>query len=115
MSSARTTLGGAVAAVLRAGTLATAGITALGYLVALLSPAPGPGAEPWAELIVAGGPDTLIAVGLLGLSLIPVVALAAAVSVLWRRGEPSRALVGGGVLLLLVASLVVAVAVGGSS
>lgn len=115
MSSQGSGLGRAVASVLRVGTMAAAAVTAAGYLLALLSPASGPGARPWTDLIVAGGPDTLIAVGLLGLSLIPVLALAVAASVLWRHGERSRASIGGGVLLLLVASFVVAAAIGGSS
>lgn len=115
MTSDGNPLGPAVARVLRVGTLAAAATTAVGFLVSLVVSEPGPGARPWTELLTTGGPDALIAVGLLGLSLIPVVALTVAVWILWRHGERRRASVGGGVLLLLAASFVVAALIGASS
>lgn len=107
-----TSLGDGIARVLRIGTLLAVGATAAGMIAALVSADPAPGHTPIVDLIGGGGADALISIGLLALTLIPVVALGVAVVAFARFGERSRAWTAAGVMILLVGSLVVAAILG---
>lgn len=114
MAPARPTgqLGARLARVLRIGTLLAVVVIAAGLAASLLFGPEGPGPTPVVELLGAGAADALIGAGLLGLTLIPVVALAVAAATLAAEGERPAAGAATVVLLLLVASLVVAAIVG---
>jgi len=107
-------LGRTIALVLRLGTLGAVIGLAAGFGLGLLGGEPGPGPTPLVTAIVDGGPDALMAAGLLILTLTPPAALAAAGIVLYRAGERRRAVVAGLVVFLLAASLGVAALIGQS-
>ena len=67
------------------------------------------------ELIAGGGPDALVAVGLLALTLVPIATLAATASVFARWGERRGLVVTVAVLVLLVVSLVVSAVLAASA
>jgi Protein of unknown function (DUF1634) len=110
--TAQRELGRAIASVLRGGTLLAILATGAGFALGLLDGSSGPGPQPVVEGIRAGGPDALIAAGLLVLTLTPPAALGAAAVILYRSNERRSALVAGVVLLLLAGSLAVAALVG---
>jgi hypothetical protein len=103
---------GLIASILRAGTVIAVGTVAIGLVWATLAGTPASTDLTVVELIAAGGPDALVAAGLLGLTLVPIAALAAAASVFLRLGERRPLLVTGAVLILLGASLVASVIIG---
>lgn len=105
-------LGRAIASVLRAGTLTALVAAAAGFALAVVGGSAGPGPQPLVTGIRGGGPDALIALGLLALTLTPPVALAVAAHGLWRNGERRHAVTGTVVVLLLLASLAVAAFIG---
>lgn len=107
-------LGPPIGRVLRIGTLLAVAAIGVGFVAALLGDEPSPGPAPLIDLIGHGGADALIGLGILALTLIPVVALSVAIPVLASAGEQSRARTAGLVLGLLGASLVVAVVIGSS-
>lgn len=96
-----------IAAVLRIGTLISVGIIALGYVIGLVGGV-GDGQRPLLELIGGGGPLTMLGVGLLAMTLLPVGVLAAASIGFARSGERRRMLTSVAVLGLLLASLAAA-------
>ena len=99
-------LGRRIATLLRTGTLVAVAAVAAGFVIALVSGHPGPGARPVTELIGAGGADAVISVGLLGLTLLPLGVLGLAAATFGAEGE-RRYLVSSLVTLgLLVAGLV---------
>jgi hypothetical protein len=102
-------LGRGIAAVLRVGTLVAVAGAGMGY-VAVLVTGDDPGAQPLVQLVGNGGAPALLAVGLLGLTLIPAAALGVAAAGFRERGEDRRAATSLAVLVLLLASLAVAVA-----
>jgi hypothetical protein len=107
-------LGRMIALVLRLGTLGAVVGLAAGFGLGLLDGGEGPGPTPLVTAIRSGGPDALMAAGLLILTLTPPAALAAAGIVLHRAGERRRAIVAGAVVVLLAASLGVAALIGQS-
>lgn len=114
MSADGRRLGRGVARTLRTGTLVAVTAIAAGFLAALQSGG-GPGPTPLAEMTRLGGADALIGVGLLALTLIPLVALAVAAVDLVRARELRRGAVALLTLGLLLAALVSAVVIGGAS
>lgn len=96
-----------IATVLRYGTLAAVGITAIGYVAGLLAGF-GEGQRPLLELIGGGGPLSLVGIGLLTMTLLPVGVLTAASIGFARSGERARMLTSIAVLALLLASLAAA-------
>jgi hypothetical protein len=96
-----------IAGVLRIGTIVSVGIIAIGYVIGLLGGF-GQGQRPLLELIGGGGPLTLVGIGLLAMTLLPVGVLTAASIGFARSGERSRMLTSIATLGLLVASLVTA-------
>lgn len=110
-------LGGwhAVATLLRIGTLTAVVAVGLGLAWALLTATPAATEMAVIELIARGGPDALIAIGLLALTLIPIAAVGTAAVVLARLGERRSLLVAAGVLALLVVSLVASAVIGASA
>lgn len=100
-----------IAALLRYGTLGAMALVAGGWAwSALASQDPG-GPRPVLRQIAEGGGDGVTALGLLALTLVPIVVVGAAALGLHRAGERGRALTAVGVGILLVASLVVAAVV----
>jgi hypothetical protein len=104
-----------VAAVLQGGTILSVVAIAIGLVWAVLTGSEAPVDETAVELIAHGGPDAVIAVGLLALTLIPVAMLLAAASVLAELRERRPLVVTALVVLLLVASLVAAALIGASA
>ena len=107
----RTLLRDGIATVLRIGTALTVGVIAAGYAVALTADQDS-GPQPVAEMVVDGGGVALIGIGMLGLTLIPVLVLAVAAHGFHRLGEGRSALVSVLVAGVLVAALGVALALG---
>lgn len=108
-------LGPPIGRVLRIGTLLAVCAIGVGFVATLLGSDPPPGPASLIDLFGGGGADALIGMGLLALTLIPVVALGVAIPVLAGAGERSRARTAGLVLGLLGASLAVAVVIGSAS
>jgi len=106
---------GRVAAVLQGGTIVAVVAIAIGLAWALLSGSDAPAHETAVELIAQGGPDAVIAIGLLALTLIPVAMLLASASVFAQSRERRPLVVTMVVVLLLVASLVAAAVIGASA
>jgi len=106
---------GIVATILRGGTIVAVVAIGLGLAWALLAGGSGRTDRTVVELIAGGGPDALIAIGLLALTLVPIAALAAAASVFARLGERRALLVTAAVLVLLLVSLVAAAFLGASA
>lgn len=96
-----------IAGVLRIGTLVSVGIIAIGYVIGLVGGF-GDGQRPLLELIGAGGPLTIVGIGLLAMTLLPVCVLTAASIGFARSGERGRLLTSIAVLGLLLASLAAA-------
>ena len=105
----RDLLGPGIAAVLRVGTLVAMAAIGIGY-VAIFLTGEDPGTETLVRLVAKGGATALLGLGLLGLTLIPAVALGVAVAGFRQRGEDRRVATALAVLALLLASLAVAVA-----
>jgi hypothetical protein len=115
MNERRGEIGRGIALVLRAGTmLAVAGIGA-GALVVAAVGEDGPGPTAVVDMLRGGGADALIGAGILALTLTPPAALLVAAAGLARAGERSRAATAVLVLVLLLASLVAAALIGGTS
>ena len=96
-----------IAGVLRIGTFVSVGIIAVGYVIGLVGGF-GDGQRPLLELIGGGGPLTLLGIGLLAMTLLPVGVLTAASIGFARSGERGRMLTSIAVLGLLLASLAAA-------
>lgn len=108
-------LGPRIAALLRAGTLVAVAVVGTGFVIALVSGESGLGARPVLQLVGAGGADALIAIGLLGLTALPLGVLGVAAATFATEGE-RRYLASSLVTLgLLVASLVTAAIVAAPS
>lgn len=107
-------LGSRVAAVLRTGTLVAVATVSAGYLIVLLAGDDGPGARPVLDLVSGGGPDALVTLGLLALTLLPLVVLGVAAATFAGRGERRYLIASSVTLVLLAGSLVVAALVTGS-
>jgi uncharacterized membrane protein len=101
-------LGGRIATLLRNGTLVAVAVIGTGFVIALVSGDRGTGSRPVTELIGAGGADGLIAVGLLGLTLLPLGVLAVATVTFGGQRERRYLLASVTTLALLAASLVIA-------
>ena len=99
-----------IATVLRIGTLVSVGIIAIGYAIGLVGGF-GDGERPLLELIGGGGPLTMVGIGLLAMTLLPVGVLTAASIGFARSGERGRMLTSIAVLGLLLASLAAAAAI----
>lgn len=107
----RRLLSGGIAAVLRYGTIVAIAFIGAGYVLALASGEARGGPRSALELIAEGGSSMLITIGLLTLTLIPVVMAGVATagfSSLRERRMASASLL---VLVLLVAALGTALAV----
>lgn len=96
-----------IAGVLRIGTLVSVGIIAIGYGVGLVGGF-GDGERPLLELIGGGGPLTMVGIGLLAMTLLPLGVLTAASIGFARSGERGRLLTSIAVLGLLLVSLAAA-------
>lgn len=96
-----------IAGVLRIGTLVSVVIIAIGYVIGLVGGF-GDGQRPLVELIGGGGAQTMLGIGLLAMTLLPVGVLAAASIGFARGGERGRMLTSIAVLGLLLASLAAA-------
>ncbi len=102
----------AVATILRLGTLLAVVVIATGLAWALATDAPARTDETVLELVGDGGPDAVIGIGLIGLALVPIGALAAAVVTFARAGERRPLAVAASVLVLVLATLVAAFGIG---
>lgn len=89
--------------------IATVVVTA-GLVVAFAGGGVRHDARPLPDVLAAGEPASIVAVGLLALTLLPPVLVAVAAVAFWRRGERRYALLSSLVLGLLVAGLIAAVA-----
>lgn len=96
-----------IAGVLRIGTLVSVGILGVGYVIGLLGGF-GDGQRPLLDLLGGGGPLTLLGIGLLAMTLLPVGVLTGASIGFARSGERGRMLISLAVLGLLLASLAAA-------
>jgi uncharacterized membrane protein len=96
-----------IAVVLRIGSYISVGIILVGYVIGRAAGL-GDGQRPLLELIGGGGPLTLIGIGLLAMTLLPVGVLTAAAIGFARSGERGRMLTSLAVIGLLLASLVAA-------
>jgi uncharacterized membrane protein len=105
---------GTISAALRLGTIVAVVAIGLGLAWAIAAGAPALPDRSVPELIGDGGPDAIIAVGLLALTLVPIVAIAAAASVFWRAGERRALAVTIVVLALLLFSLAASAFLGAS-
>jgi uncharacterized membrane protein len=105
----RDLLGRGIASVLRVGTLVTMAAIGIGYVTILMT-GEDPGAQPLLHLVGDGGAPALLGLGLLGLTLIPAVALGVAAAGFRQGGEDRRVATALAVLALLLASLAVAIA-----
>ena len=110
-----TELGPGIAAILRVGTILAVLTIGVGFVVASMTGLPSRGGRPLTDFVTRSGPDTQIAVGLFGLTLLPLVALGYAARVFARSGERHRLVMTLVVLALLGVSLVVAALIGGAS
>jgi hypothetical protein len=102
-----------IAGVLRLGTLISVGIVAIGYLIGLVAGF-GDGQRPLLELLGSGGALTMVGLGLLAMTLLPVGVLVAASIGFARSGERGRMLLAMAVLGLLLASLATAALLAGA-
>lgn len=105
-------LGEGIAAILRVGTIVTVTVISIAFVIAAMTGLPSRGPRPLLDVMLGAGPDAPIAVGLLALTLLPIISLAYAAAVFGRDGERRHLLVALGVLGMLVIGLVVAIAVG---
>ena len=96
-----------IAGVLRIGTFVSVSLVAAGYIIGLVGGF-GDGQRPLVELIGGGGPLTLLGIGLLAMTLLPVGVLTAASIGFARSGERGRMLTSIAVLGLLLASFATA-------
>jgi uncharacterized membrane protein len=101
-------LGARIATLLRNGTLVAVAAIGTGFVIALVSDDRGTGARPVTEVIGAGGPDGIIAAGLLGFTLLPLGVLAVAALTFGAQRERRYLIASVATLVLLAASLVVA-------
>lgn len=97
-------LGAWIGRVLRVGSIASFVLIGAGLAWALVAGSSSAGARPLDALIAQGGPDAVIAVGVLVLVLAPAAGLVAAAAGLWRRGERARAMLAVAVIGVLAAS-----------
>ena len=116
MSGAHTRAGGPsferVATILRYGTVVSVTVIAAGLAWGIVAGSRGSTDRSVLELIGAGGPDAIIALGLLGLALVPIAALASAVATFAAAGERRAFRVAATVLGLVLASLAAAILIG---
>lgn len=103
-----TALGRWIALVLRTGTLLAVAAIAVGFVLGLVGGEATPGAQPVLDLVTRADPDSITAVGLLGLTLIPLGVLGVAAVSFGVSGERRYLLASLVTLGLLVGSLVVA-------
>lgn len=96
-----------IAGVLRIGTLVAAAVIAVGYVIGLVGGV-GDGQRPLLELIGGGGSLSVLGIGLLAMTLLPVGVLGAASIGFARSGERGRMLTSLAALGLLLASLAAA-------
>ena len=101
-----------VAAALRWGTVVAVAVIAAGFVWATLAGQPASGTRPVADEIGSWSGDAVTAIGLLGLTLLPVGVLAVAAAAFWRGRERRMTAVTIGVALLILASLAAAAIVG---
>lgn len=105
-------LGSWIAAVLRFGTLSAVGLVAVGVALVTVGDEPGMGPQPLTDVVGRAGGDAVIGIGLLALTVMPIVVLGVAASAFARGGERRMASLSLLVFALLVATLVVAVLIG---
>lgn len=108
-------LGEGLAAVLRVGTILAVLIVTTGFVVASMTGLPSRGRRPLVEVVFGAGPDAPIAIGLLALTVLPVIAIAYAAWFFARAGERVQALTAVAVLALLLGGLAIAIVVGPAS
>lgn len=108
-------LGARIAALLRAGTLLAVAAIGAGFVIALVGGGAGPGPRPVLQLVADRGPDALIAIGLLGLTFLPLGMLGLAAATFGVERERRYLLSSLATLGLLVVSLVAAAIVAGPS
>jgi hypothetical protein len=101
-----------VAGVLRWGTVAAVAVIAAGFVWATLAGLPASGTRPVVDEIGAWSGDAVTAVGLLGLTLLPIAVLAVAAAAFWRARERRMVAITLGVAALILASLAAAAIVG---
>ena len=111
----RRDLGEGIAAILRIGTVLTVLIIGVAFIVASMTGLPSRGERPLTDYLTRSGPDAPIAVGLLGLTLLPLIVVGYAARSFARTGERDRLITTIVVLVLLVGSLVLAVVIGSAS
>lgn len=104
-------VGEGIAAVLRYGTVVAIAFVGTGYLIALVGGAARTGPVPATALIADGGPSALVAIGLLGLTLIPVLMLCTAAVGLVLLRERRMAIASLVVILILLGALATALVV----
>jgi uncharacterized membrane protein len=105
-------LGRGIAAILRVGTIIAVLIIGIGFLVASMTGLPSKGSRPLTDFLVATGPDTPIATGLLALTMLPLIAIGYAARAFAADGERRQFATTLAVVTLLAASLVVAAVLG---
>ena len=108
----RSELGEGIAAILRVGTILAVLVIGIGFLVASMTGLPSRGARPLTDYVTRTGPDTPIAIGLVGLTLLPLIVLIFAARAFVRSGERDQFITTVVVIALLATSLVVLVLIG---
>lgn len=108
-------LGRGIAAILRVGTVIAVIVIGVGFVVASMTGLPSQGGRPLTDFVTNGGPDAPIAVGLFGLTLLPLITLGYAARVFARGGERGRLATTLVVIALLGTSLLVASLIGPAS
>ena len=108
-------LGRGIAAILRIGTVLAVLVIGIGFVVASMTGLPSGGSRPFIDYVTHSGPDTQIAVGLFGLTLLPLAVIGFAARIFARDGERQQLWTTLLVLALLVGSLAVAAVLGPAS
>jgi Protein of unknown function (DUF1634) len=108
-------LGRGIAAILSIGTVLAVLVVGIGFAVASMTGLPSEGARPLTDYLVDTGPDTPIAVGLLALTLLPLIAVGFAARAFAAGGERRHLGAALVVLALLAGSLVVGAVLGAPS
>jgi hypothetical protein len=108
-------LGRHIAIVLRVGTLAAVVALAAGYVIVAAGGASAPAGSSVLERLGDGPGDALLVIGLLALTLTPLVAVLGATIDLVRAGERTRAMTAALVVVLLLVALVAAASLTGQA
>lgn len=108
-------LGRWIATVLRAGTLASIGVTVIGYAAAAIAGDAPERAQPLGDALAAGGGHAVMAAGLLALTLVPATMLVVAAGSFARSSERRMLATTLAVIALLAVSVIGSQLIGGGA